>query len=84
MGPAAYARSKIFEVRAGLGVPWTSQFASPVFVATGAALVVDREGFGSEVGFEEAFVGALVVVNRVVAMLGRSSVSRRRTFCACV
>jgi hypothetical protein len=72
MGPAAYARSKIFEVRPELGVPWTLQFASSVFVATGAALVVGREGFRSEVGFEDPFADALVAVTRVVVMLERS------------
>jgi hypothetical protein len=84
MGPAAYARSKIFQVRAELGVPWTSQFASSVFVATGAALVVGREGFGSQVGFEDAFADALVTVSRVGVMLKRSLFWRWRRFCACV
>ena len=84
MGSAAYDRSKIFELRAELGVPWTLQFANSVFVATGAALIVGKGGFGSEVGFEDAFAGARVAVTRVVVMLGRSSVWCLRTFCAWV
>jgi len=82
MGSSAYDLSKIFEVREALGVPWTLQFASPVFVATGAALIVGREGFESDVGFEDAFAGALVAVTRVVVTLGRSACLR--TFCTCV
>jgi hypothetical protein len=70
---AAYDLSKIFEVRAVLGVPWTLQFASAVFVGMGA-LIVGKKGFGSDVGVEYCLAGALVEVTRVVVvvMMGRS------------
>jgi hypothetical protein len=72
-GSAAYDLSKIFEVRAVLGVPWTLQFAGVLFIGMGA-LIVGKEGFGSDVGVEDCFAGAFVEVTRVVVvvMRGRS------------
>jgi len=64
--------SKRFDIRDVLAVPWTLQSFS-VFVGTGTALVVGGGDFESEVGVEDCFAGALVVVTRVVVlMLGAS------------
>lgn len=53
--------------------PWTLPFASPVFVGTGVALVVEREESGSGVGHELCLTGALVeVIETVVVMMGMS------------
>lgn len=73
---AAHVLSRIFEAKTGLGVPWTMwtlPFASLVFVGTGAALVVEREDPGSDVGHELCLTGALVeVIKSVVVMMGMS------------
>ena len=59
----------MFDVRAALGVPWMLQFATPVLVGIGIAVMVGCEGSESDVEPDDGFDGALVSVARVVVML---------------
>lgn len=77
---AADSLSKIFSVRSSLGVPWTLQFASPVFVGIGPALIVGWDGFEVIVGVGDAFAGPLVEVAKVVVVMPGVSVWRLGTF----
>jgi hypothetical protein len=66
---AAHVLSRIIKVQTVLGVHWKLPFASPVFVGTCAALVVEREDSVSDVGHELCLTGALVEVIETVFVM---------------